>query len=78
MAGATGGDAAARYSATGRGDAFFGARPPERRRRGSTAAAPSDVGLSADAAREIESLRVELAEARLAVQIRDARVRALR
>ena len=38
---------------------------------------PTDIGLSADAAREIESLRVELAEARLAVQIRDARVRAL-
>jgi hypothetical protein len=33
--------------------------------------------LSVDAAREIESLRVELAEARLEVQIRDARVRAL-
>ena len=30
-----------------------------------------------DAAREIESLRLELAEARLEVQIRDARVRAL-
>ena len=62
-----GGDAAVR-SATGAANpaSARAASPP-----------PTDIGLSADAAREIESLRVELAEARLAVQIRDARVRAL-
>jgi hypothetical protein len=44
---------------------------------GAAAGEPSDIDLSADAAREIERLRVEIAEARLDIQIRDARVRAL-
>jgi len=77
VAGTTGGDAAAR-SATGAATLSSArATPRDGAGAGASAAAPSDIGLSADAAREIESLRVELAEARLAVQIRDARVRAL-
>ena len=73
--GAGGGDAAAR-SATGTA-ALSSARDTPRGGAGASAPAPTDIGLSVDAAREIESLRVELAEARLEVQIRDARVRAL-
>ena len=73
--GAGGGDAAAR-SATGTAT-LSSARDTPRGGAGASAPAPTDTGLSVDAAREIESLRVELAEARLEVQIRDARVRAL-